>query len=131
MAPGVKRERCSSLNSLDVEVRPKKKMSKFDSLKPISNYLETLLVSNGLSQHRADMVAIDILERFVTAGFGWDKMLQYHAKVREKVVLITVFPLVITMMIIGRGHVQKEVDPSCFHVKGRFPPNYYAQYSFG
>ena len=66
---------------MDVEVRPKKKMSKFDSLKPISNYLETLLVSHGLTQHRADLVVLDIAERFVTAGFGWDKVLQYHAKV--------------------------------------------------
>ena len=67
--------------SLDVEIKPKKKMSKFDSLKPISNYLESLLVSHGLTQHCADLVVLDITERFVTAGFGWDKVLQYHAKV--------------------------------------------------
>ena len=56
-------------------------MSKFDSLKPISNYMETLLVTGGLTQHRADLVVLDITERFVTAGFGWDKVLQYHSKV--------------------------------------------------
>ena len=67
---------------MDVQVRPKKKMSKFDSLKPISNYLENLLVSPGLTQHRADLVVLDITERFVTAGFGWDKVLQFHSKVR-------------------------------------------------
>ena len=66
---------------MDVEMRPKKKMSKFDSLKPISNYLETLLVSHGLTENRADLVVLDIAERFVTAGFGWDKILQYHSKV--------------------------------------------------
>ena len=77
---GNKRRRSSSENA-HLEIRPKKKMSKFDSLKPISNYLETLLVSHGLTQPRADLVVLDISERFVTAGFGWDKMLQYHAKV--------------------------------------------------
>ena len=56
-------------------------MSKFDSLKPISTYLETLLVTHGLTQQKADLVVFDITERFVTAGLGWDKILQYHAKV--------------------------------------------------
>ena len=66
-------------------VRPsKRKMSKFDSLKPISNYLETLMVSHGLSQSKADLLVLDITERFVTAGFGWDKVLQYHGKVTKK-----------------------------------------------
>ena len=69
---------------MDVQLRPRKKVSKFDSLKPISNYLETLLVSHGLTQHQADLVVFDVVERFVTAGFGWDKVLQYHAKVTEK-----------------------------------------------
>merc|ERR1711915_485113 len=80
LRPGVKREKSASPGH-DVEIRPKKKMSKFDSLKPISNYLENLLVTHGLSQHQADLVVLDIVERFVTAGFGWDKVLQYHAKV--------------------------------------------------
>ena len=80
---GNRRRRSSSANA-DLEFRPKKKMSKFDSLKPISNYLETLLVSHGLTQPRADLVVLDITERFVTAGFGWDKILQYHAKVNQQ-----------------------------------------------
>ena len=68
----------------ELEVRPsKRKMSKFDSLKPISNYLETLMVSHGLSQSKADLLVLDITERFVTAGFGWDKVLQYHGKVTK------------------------------------------------
>ena len=77
-----KRTRSSSENS-DLEFRPKRKMSKFDSLKPISRYLETLLVSHGLTQQKADLVVFDITERFVTAGFGWDKILQCHAKVKQ------------------------------------------------
>ena len=60
--------------------KPKKKMSKFDSLKPLLNYLENFFVSHGLTQSKADLVVLDIAERFVTAGFGWDKVLQYHSK---------------------------------------------------
>ena len=37
-----KRTRSSSENS-DLEPRPKKKMSKFDSLKPISTFLESIV----------------------------------------------------------------------------------------
>ena len=70
----------------ELELKPsKRKMSKFDSLKPISNYLETLMVSHGLSQSKADLLVLDITERFVTAGFGWDKVLQYHGKVCHKI----------------------------------------------
>ena len=89
----MKRGRSPSV-SQDIEIRPKKKMSKFDSLKPISNYLESLLVSHGLTQNRADLVVLDIAERFVTAGFGWDKVLQYHAKVRlrtSSTIIICIF----------------------------------------
>ena len=75
-----KRTRSPSENS-DIEARPKKKMSKFDSLKPISTFLENLFVKYGLVQQKADLVVFDITERFVTAGFGWDKILQYHSKV--------------------------------------------------
>ena len=81
IGPSVKRDRSTS-SSMDVERRPKKKMSKFYTLKPISNYLENLLVSHGLTENRADLVVLDITERFVTAGFGWEKVLQYHSKVR-------------------------------------------------
>ena len=75
-----KRTRSPSENS-DIEARPKKKISKFDSLKPISTFLENLFVKYGLVQQKADLVVFDITERFVTAGFGWDKILQYHSKV--------------------------------------------------
>ena len=95
------------------ELRPKKKMSKFDSLKPISNYLETLLVSHGLTQNTADLVVLDITERFVTAGFGWDKLLQYHAKVNHLTKKITT-----TLHFLGRRNFQKKVDSTCFYVQG-------------
>lgn len=115
---------------MDVEVRPKKKMSKFDSLKPITNYLEVLLVRHGLSQHNADLVVFDIAERFVTAGFGWDKVLQYHSKVCAEMHSIftvhgnSIFNSFLSIvkydMVTGAGRVtvHQEVDPARVHVKG-------------
>ena len=66
---------------MELELPQKNKMSKFDSLKPILNLLETMFVKEGLSQHQADLVVLDIAERLVTAGYGWDKILQYQSKV--------------------------------------------------
>ena len=72
-------------------------MSKFDSLRPVLNMLETFLTSHGVDKSRADTIVfgrnyftskyfiyvtdLDIAERLVTAGYGWDKILQYHSKV--------------------------------------------------
>ena len=66
---------------MELELPQKNKMSKFDSLKPILSLLETMFVKEGLSQHQADLVVLDIAERLVTAGYGWDKILQYQSKV--------------------------------------------------
>ena len=86
----LKRTREEELQKEIQEMRPRKrKMSKFDSLKPISNYLETLMVSHGLDQSQANLLVLDIAQRLVTAGFGWDKVLQYHGKVDKNVKIIT------------------------------------------
>ena len=77
---GSLRESCVTV-SMELELGQTRKMSKFDSLKPILTLLENLLVREGLSQHQADMVVLDIAERLVTAGYGWDKILQYQSKV--------------------------------------------------
>ena len=74
---------------MELELRTSKKMSKFDSLKPILNLLETMFVKEGLTQHQADLVVLDIAERLVTAGYGWDKILQYQSKV-TKYLLFTI-----------------------------------------
>ena len=68
---------------MELDLRQNKKMSKFDSLKPILNLLETMFVKEGLTQHQADLLVLDIAERLVTAGYGWDKILQYQSKVTE------------------------------------------------
>ena len=68
---------------MELDLRQRSKMSKFDSLKPILNLLETMFVKEGLTQHQADLLVLDIAERLVTAGYGWDKILQYQSKVTE------------------------------------------------
>ena len=75
----IKRSRSRS-TSIE-EDRPKRKMSKHDSLKPISNFLEAILSTHGLSSLDARHVVTGMTDRLVTAGHGWDKMLQFHAKV--------------------------------------------------
>ena len=69
---------------MEVEFRGRKKITKFDSLKPLLTLLESTLVTHGLDQRAADMVVLDIAERLVTAGYGWDKVLQYQAKVSSQ-----------------------------------------------
>ena len=71
---------------MEVELKHKRKMSKFDSLKPILNLLETMFVKEGLARHQADLLVLDIAERLVTAGYGWDKILQFQSKVTEYLV---------------------------------------------
>ena len=68
---------------MEFDLRQRSKMSKFDSLKPILSLLERMFVKEGLTQHQADLLVLDIAERLVTAGYGWDKILQYQSKVRN------------------------------------------------
>lgn len=82
--------------------RPPKKMSKFDSLRPISAFLESLLVNYGSPRAKADLVVFDITDRLVTAGYNWDKTLMCHAK--------------------GRDKFCKRLIPHIFMSKDEFPP---------
>ena len=83
-------------------MRPKKKMSKLDSLKPILNMLETFLVSHGAERARAGATVLDIADRLLTAGYGWDKILQYHSK--------------------GEDVFLKKLIPHIYMSKDQFPP---------
>merc|ERR1719412_1572535 len=83
--------------------RPPKKMSKFDSLRPISAFLGSLLVNYGSQRTQADLVVFDITDRLVTAGYNWDKTLMVHAK--------------------GRDKFCKKLIPHIFMSKDDFPPD--------
>ena len=64
--------------------RSRSKISKHDSLKPVGNYLTSLLTEHGLSSSKTKVVVSDMLDRLVTGGYGWDKMVLYHAKVSKE-----------------------------------------------
>ena len=103
---------------MELQLGQTRKMSKFDSLKPILTLLENVLVREGLSQHEADMVVLDIAERLVTAGYGWDKILQYQSKVDlNRSDSLTNY----LHMTAGRTSVQQEARASHLHVQGPDP----------
>ena len=76
----MKRQSRSRSSSVE-DGRPRQKISKTDSLKPISNYLCTLLPTHGMGSGKARMVVTDMVDRLVTGGYWWDRVIQYHAKV--------------------------------------------------
>ena len=93
----------SRSSSLEVVPQPKKKMTKLESLRPISAHIETLLVSHGCIKDKAKRVVGDIADRLVTAGFSWDKILMCHTK--------------------GEGKFCKHLIPHVFMSKDHFPPS--------
>ena len=112
----------SQLQSMEGEVRPRRRMSKMDSLKPILNMLESQLLSHGVQQLTANHIVqghikslswqvkifpskpcAEIAERLVTAGYGWDKILNYHSK--------------------GEDIFLKKLIPHVYMSKDDFPPS--------
>ena len=77
----MRRSRSRSRSSSVETGRSRSKISKLESLKPVGNYLTSLLSEHGLSSIKSRVVVNDILDRLVTGGYGWDKMILYHAKV--------------------------------------------------
>ena len=77
----MRRSRSRSRSSSVETGRSRSKISKLESLKPVGNYLTSLLSEHGLSSIKSRVVVNDMLDRLVTGGYGWDKMKPYHAKV--------------------------------------------------
>ena len=56
---------------VDVELRPKKRMSKFDSLKPVLNMLENFLQSHGVLRQKAATIVLGmIVQPFIPDSFS-------------------------------------------------------------
>ena len=92
--------------------RPRQKISKADSLKPIGHYLCSLLPSHGLGRSKTKLVVADMMDRMVTGGYGWDKVILYHAKVGRNIVTN------IQGLTTGRRQVCQEPDSLHLHVQG-------------
>ena len=50
----------SQSQSLELDPRPRRRMSKFDSLKPVLNNLESQLVSHGVPHVRAEGIILGL-----------------------------------------------------------------------
>ena len=58
---------------------------------------------------------LDIAERLITAGYGWDKILQYHSKVG----LILIFNIrKLEYILLGRRCLHQEAHTPHLHVQG-------------
>ena len=57
-----------------------KKFAKFENLRPLSNCLLTSLDNHNVPHFKTKKIVGEIVERIVTAGYNWDKILYYHAK---------------------------------------------------
>ena len=85
----------SKSRSSSVEERPRRKLSKSESLKPVSNYLSSLLSAHGMVSIDTKVVVGDMMDRLVTGGYGWDRVIQYHARVRKKRMMLHCYIIVI------------------------------------
>ena len=92
--------------------RSRSKISKFESLKPVGNYLTSLLIEHGVSSIKSRVVVTDMLDRLVTGGYGWDKMILYHAKVGQG----SAHGADAHKLVEGRGEVHQETDSVHLHV---------------
>jgi len=102
----MRRSRSRSRSSSVETGRSRSKLSKFESLKPVGNYLTSLLTEHGLSSIKSKVVVTDMLDRLVTGGYGWDKMILYHAKVGQG----SAHSADTHEIVAGRGEVHQETD---------------------
>ena len=92
-------------------------------MKPISNYLDSLFSNHGLPKSDASSVVTNILDRLVTGGYGWDKMLQYHAKV----IIERILSYYIVCFLQGEEKFTKKLIPYVFMSKDDFPESISAE----
>ena len=110
----MRRSRSRSRSSSVETGRSRSKKSKLESLKPVGNYLTSLLNEHGLSSIKSRVVVNDILDRLVTGGYGWDKMILYHAKVLHLL-------LMFLSLLQGEERFIKKLIPYIFMSKDDFP----------
>ena len=78
-----------------------KKFAKYDNLRPLSNFILTSLEHHHLPHFKTKKIVGEIIDRIVTAGYNWDKILYYHSK--------------------GGSHFNKKLIPYFFMSKDELP----------
>ena len=78
-----------------------KKFAKYDNLRPLSNFILSALESYEVPHFKTKKIVGEIIDRIVTAGYSWDKLLCYHSK--------------------GNSHFTKKLIPYFFMSKDELP----------
>ena len=75
-----KRKSPSRSTSKENDRSVSKKFAKFENLRPLSNCLLSSLDTHNVPHFKTKKIVGEIVERIVTAGYNWDRILYYHAK---------------------------------------------------
>ena len=57
-----------------------KKFAKYENLRPLSSCLLSSLAEHSVPHFKTKKIVGEIVDRIVTAGYNWDRLLCYHAK---------------------------------------------------
>ena len=61
-----------------------KKFAKYENLRPLSNCLLKSLASKNVAHFKTKKIVGEIVERIITAGYNWDKILYYQSKSEDQ-----------------------------------------------
>jgi len=78
--PAKKRKSPSRSTSKESERTLNKKFAKYENLRPLSNCLLSSISNHKLPHFKTKKIVGEIIDRIVTAGYSWDRILYYHAK---------------------------------------------------
>ena len=93
--------RKSKSPSAGEEKQTNKKFAKFENLRPLSNFLLTILNDHDVPHFKTKKIVGDIIERIVIAGYDWERIQSYQTK--------------------GQDHFNKKLIPYIFMSKDDLP----------
>ena len=97
-----KKARKSKSPSIEEEKLTNKKFAKFENLRPMSNFLLSILGEHSVPHFKTKKIVGDIIERIVIAGYDWERIRNYQSK--------------------GEEHFNKKLIPYIFMSKDDLPP---------
>ena len=96
-----KKSRKSKSPSVEEEKLTNKKFAKFENLRPMSNFLISILSDYKVPHFKTKKIVGDIIERIVIAGYDWERIRNYQSK--------------------GEDHFNKKLIPYIFMSKDDLP----------
>ena len=70
----------SRSKSKETDKNLSKKFAKYENLRPLSNCLLNTLADEKVPHFKTKKIVGEIVDRIVTAGYNWDKILYFHTK---------------------------------------------------